>query len=344
MNVIVFALRKARSLVRLRRRYFGPHRPTWTEEFETLATVLRNGTNLSTLLPVEVQRKILDPIRPPPPSVRECAIEATRVGGVPSYWVERPETDRDRVVVYLHGGGYSAGSFRSHRDIVSRLCKESGARMLVPEYRLAPEHPFPAQLEDSVAVYRHVLEMGVDPARIVVAGDSAGGGLTVSTLLALRERSLPMPAAAALISPWTDLEATGASMIENAAWDYVTRHGLGVYARRFVRPHDLRNPLAAPLHADLGGLPPLLVQVGDAETLRDDGVRLAERARAAGVAVELEVWPDMIHVFHAFAGLCAEGREAIARIGAFVRLHTGALPDEGDPTARTGAVRSGVIN
>ncbi len=344
MNVIRLAMENLRSFVRLRRRYYGPHRPTWTEEFEALAMVLRNGTNVSTLLPLEAQRRLLEPPRKASDVERTSRIEAERVGGVPSFWVEREGTARDRVVLYLHGGGYSVGSFRSHADLAARICKESGARVLVPEYRLAPEHPFPAQLEDSVRVYRALLAMGISPSRIVVAGDSAGGGLTASTLLALRDRNLPMAAAGVLISPWTDLEGTGPSMTSNAEWDYVTRHGLDVYARRFVRRHDIRNPLAAPVHADLRGLPPLLVQVGDAETLRDDGVRFAERARAAGVAVELEVWPDMIHVFQVFAGLLPEAREAIARIGAFCRLHAESIPDDGDPTRRTGAGAGRVIN
>jgi epsilon-lactone hydrolase len=337
VNVIRLALKNVRSLVRLRRRYFGPHRPTWTEEFETLATVLRNGTNFSTLLPIETQRKLLEPKRPPTDVVRSSTATPARIAGVPSYWVERPESARDRVVVYLHGGGYSVGSFRSHTDLVARICKESGARTLVPEYRLAPEHPFPAQLEDSVKVYRHLLDTGFDPSRIVLAGDSAGGGLTVSTLLALRGAGVPMPAAAVLLSPWTDLEARGASVETNAEWDYITRRGLDVYVRRFVRRHDLRNPMAAPAYAELHGLPPLLIQVGEAEALRDDAVTLAERARAAGVAVELEIWPDMIHVFQAFASLSAEAREAVERVGAFCRLHVGAAPSEGDPTARTSA-------
>jgi acetyl esterase/lipase len=145
-------------------------------------------------------------------------------------------------------------------------------------------------------------------------------------MVALRDRGLPLPAAAVLVSPWVDLEAASASVRENAAWDFVTRRGLEVYTRRFVRREDLRNPLAAPIHADFAGLPPLLVQVGEVEALRDDGVRLAERARAAGVVVELEVWPDMIHAFHVFAPMLAEAREAIERIGAFCRAHTGAEP------------------
>ncbi|MBC7172636.1 MAG: alpha/beta hydrolase fold domain-containing protein, partial [Polyangiaceae bacterium] len=189
-----------------------------------------------------------------------------------------------------------------------------------------------AQLDDAVAAYQGLLAMGYAPSAVVLAGDSAGGGLTLSTLIALRERGIPMPAAAVLISPWTDLEARGASVRTNAQWDYITRRGLEVYARRFVAAHDMRNPLAAPAHAELHDLPPLLIQVGGAEALLDDGVQLAERARAAGVSVELEVWPDMIHVWHAFAALSTEAREAIERIGAFCRLHGAAARDASDPT------------
>jgi acetyl esterase/lipase len=238
------------------------------------------------------------------------------------------------VVIYLHGGGYSVGSVRSHTDLIARIAQATGARVIAPEYRLAPEYPFPTQLEDAIAIYCHLLSGGADaasglgpsaplqPSRIVLAGESAGAGLSLSTMVALRERGLPLPAAAVLVSPWVDLEATSASMVENAPWDFVTRRGLDVYARRFVRAEDMRHPLAAPIHADLRGLPPLLVQVGEVETLRDDGIRLAERARAAGVEVELEVWPDMIHAFHVFAPMLADAREAIERIGAFCRAHT----------------------
>jgi acetyl esterase/lipase len=264
---------------------------------------------------------------------RTTALEHGRVGAVPITWFTREGVDRDRVVIYLHGGGYSVGSVRSHTDLIARIAEASGARVVAPEYRLAPEHPFPTQLEDAISVYLHLLARGVAPSRVVLAGESAGAGLSLSTMIALRDRGLPLPAGAALVSPWVDLEATSASVVENAAWDFVTRRGLDVYARRFVRPADLRNPLAAPIHADLRGLPPLLVQVGEVEALRDDGVRLAERARAAGVEVELEIWPDMIHAFHVFAPMLADARAAIERIGAFCRARTGAEPLGAVPSA-----------
>jgi acetyl esterase/lipase len=220
--------------------------------------------------------------------------------------------------LYLHGGGYALGSIESHRDLIARLCCATGARALALEYRLAPEHRFPAQLEDALRAYRWLLAEGVDPRRIVIGGDSAGGGLTVATLVRLRDDGDALPAGAFLISPWVDLEASGATH-HNEPFDYVNRHILRAYARRFAQPGELRHPLAAPLHAELGGLPPMLIHAGGAEVLLDDARRLAARIEAAGGAVELEEWEDMIHAFHIFAPFLARSREAIDSAGRWVR-------------------------
>jgi acetyl esterase/lipase len=249
--------------------------------------------------------------------------EAIRAGAVPAEWVSAPGADASRAVLYLHGGGYVIGSINTHRSLAARLARAAKARVLVIGYRLAPEHPHPAAVDDSLAAYRWMLAQGLTPARITVAGDSAGGGLTVATLVAIRDARLPLPAAGACLSPWVDLEGLGESMTTKAGVDpIVQKAGIAQMAAAYLGGKDPRTPLAAPLYADLSGLPPLLIQVGTAETLLDDASRLAERAKKAGVKVTYECSEDMIHVWHLFAPLLEEGQQAIDRIGEFVREHT----------------------
>jgi len=255
----------------------------------------------------------------------DATFESTDAGGMPAEWVAAPAATAERIILYLHGGGYVVGSINTHRDLAARLSRAAAARVLLIDYRLAPEHPHPAAVEDAVAAYRWLLSTGAAASRIVVAGDSAGGGLTVATLVALRDGGTPLPAAGVCLSPWVDLEGIGESMTAKAAADpMVQRDPLRKMAALYLGGQDPRTPLAAPLYANLSGLSPLLIQVGTAETLLDDSTRLAERARKAGVNVTLEPWEDMIHVFQAFAPILPEGREAIERIGAFVKQQTGA--------------------
>ena len=199
-------------------------------------------------------------------------------------------------------------------------------RALGIEYRLAPENPFPAAVDDAVAAYRWLLSAGLEPGRIVIVGDSAGGGQAIATLVALRDAGEPLPAAAVPVSPWVDLEGLGESMTTKAAVDPFVQPGrrrIEAMARMYVGDGDIRAPLAAPLYADLHGLPPLLVMVGSSETLLDDSTRIAERARVAGVDVTLEIWDDMVHVWTLFAPILSEGQQAIDRIGEFIRQHVG---------------------
>ena len=244
-------------------------------------------------------------------------------GGVSAEWSVADGADQDKVILYVHGGGYVMGSAGSHRDMTGRLSQASGGRVLSLNYRLAPEHPFPAPVDDSVAAYRWLLGQGMQASNIAIAGDSAGGGLALAALIAIRDAGEPLPAAGIGISPWVDMEGTGESMTTRAAVDpVVQKEGLLGMAKLYLGGADPKDPLAAPLHANLAGLPPLLIQVGDAETLLDDATRITERARKADVNVTLKIWDEMPHVWHLFAPILPEGQQAIEEIGAFFKEQT----------------------
>ena len=244
-------------------------------------------------------------------------------GGVSAEWSVADGADPDKVILYVHGGGYVMGSAGSHRDMTGRLSQASGGRVLSLNYRLAPEHPFPAPVDDAVAAYRWLLGQGMQASNIAIAGDSAGGGLALAALIAIRDAGEPVPAAGIGISPWVDMEGTGESMTTRAAVDpVVQKEGLLGMAQLYLGGADPKSPLAAPLHANLAGLPPLLIQVGDAETLLDDATRITERARTADVDVTLKIWDEMPHVWHLFAPILPEGQQAIEEIGAFFKEQT----------------------
>lgn len=267
---------------------------------------------------IEEQRKQLDYLGSFVPLESDVTVERTQIAGVRGEWISTPNARSDQVLFYLHGGAYCLGSCDSHRGLASRLARACESRALVIEYRLAPEHPFPAALEDSTAVYRELVRSGVRPENMVIGGDSAGGGLTMATLLTLRDAGDPLPAAAVLLSPWTDMEGTGESMKTRAdvePWlDPDKNHQV---AKLYLRDLDPRHPLVSPIYADLHGLPPMLVHVGDDECLLDDSVRLVERVRNAGVETKFKIWDEMWHVFHGFP--IPEAQQAIEEIGAFVR-------------------------
>ena len=257
------------------------------------------------------------------PTSADVAIERVTAPERPAEWLQ-PALKNDAVVLYLHGGGYVIGSPRSHRHLAAAIARASNTRALLLDYRLAPEHPFPAALEDAIAAYRWLLGQGLTPGRIVLAGDSAGGGLTIATLLALRERGLPRPAGGVCISPWVDLTCSGASYATKAAADPIVTHdSVTALAQAYMAGGDLKAPLASPLYADLRDLPPLLVQVGSEEVLLDDALGLGARARAAGVEVTVEEWPSMIHVWHWFLPMLDEAEQAVVAIGRFVRARVG---------------------
>ena len=245
-------------------------------------------------------------------------------GGVPCQWITAPDVSQDRLIIYYHGGAYSTCSSATHQDLISRLSRASGAAALGVDYRLAPEHPFPAAVDDSIAAYNWALGHGFEESNIVLAGDSAGGGLVLSVLLSARDSGIPMPTAGVCFSPWVDLECTGESMVANDHLDdFIKYGGLSARAQSYLGSADPKHPLASPLHADLRGLPPLLVHVGSAETLLDDSSRLVEVAKKAGVEVTLKIWDDMVHVWQAFASILPEGRQSIEESSAFIRERMG---------------------
>jgi epsilon-lactone hydrolase len=250
----------------------------------------------------------------------DIAVEPVSANGVRAEWTSTPTADRDAAVLYLHGGGYVIGSLDSHRHMAAEVGRAAGAWTLSLGYRLAPEHPFPAAVEDALAGYRFLLSRGYQAGRIAIAGDSAGGGLVISLMLAIRDAGLAQPGCGWCISPWVDLEAVGETMTTKAATDpTVQRAGILDMAGLYLNGADPRSPLASPIHAELTGLPPLLIQVGAAETLLDDAIRLAKAAGAADVRVNLEIWPEMIHVWHLFHPELKAGLRAIEEGGSFVR-------------------------
>jgi acetyl esterase/lipase len=233
------------------------------------------------------------------------------------------------VLLYFHGGAYHIGSPATIRHLVGLLSAATKARALSVDYRLAPEHPFPAAVEDAMAAYRWLLASGIDPALIAVAGDSSGAGLALGTLVALRDAGEPMPAAAVLLSPVTDLALTGESLHTRAAADVMLKpEGILEAAGLYLAGADPRHPHASPLYADLRDLPPLLIHVGDAEMLLDDSTRLAAKATDAAVEVSLEIWDEMPHVFQAFAGLLPEADRAIDHIGSWLNQRYSATHDQ----------------
>jgi acetyl esterase/lipase len=241
-------------------------------------------------------------------------------GGVPGEWLVPKRVAGDGVLLYLHGGGWVMGSPRTHRALVADLARRARVRALSIDYRLAPEDPYPAGLDDCVAAYQWLLTSGIRPERIVVAGDSAGGNLALALLLRLRDAGTPLPSGAALLSPVTDLALTGMSHVTRKAVDpYFGRAGLSAFVASYVGAHDPREPYISPLYANLDSLPPMLIHAGDHEVLLDDAVRFGERAVAAGVEALTVVWPGMPHVFQMFAAFVPEARRANRQIAAFIR-------------------------
>ena len=290
-----------------------------SEQLQQVISLLRAG-GLPAGAGVEEQRAAMEQWSQPPPEGTN--VEPVDAGGVPAEWINAPDADAGHVILYLHGGGYCIGSLNTHRNMAARVSAATGSFVLLADYRLAPEHPHPAAVDDGVEVYRWLLQHGSDPTRMAIMGDSAGGGLVVATLLALRDRGEPLPGAAVCMSPWVDLGCATETYTTHAELDPMcSPELLQGMAAHYLAGGDPSAPLVSPVHADLADLPAMLIQVGSAEVLLDDARTLARRAEEAGVDVTLEVWDDAIHVFQAMAGV-PEAEEALARIGEFVRKHT----------------------
>jgi acetyl esterase/lipase len=267
------------------------------------------------------RRARLDEIGSVDPVAGDVRLERTRIGTVPAEWSSVPGSDPERVLLFFHGGGYCSGSIASHRRMVTEAGRAASVRTLAVGYRLAPEHPFPAALDDARAAWRFLRAQGIAAERIAVGGDSAGGGLTIALINALRQAGEPQPACAWLVSPWTDLTMSGATMKSRDAVDPIIHEGyLDELADAYVPSGvDRKDPRVSPLYANLAGFPPTLIQVGGDETLLADATRFAEAAGVAQVAVTLEIWPRMIHAWPLWNARLDAGRRALARAGTFIR-------------------------
>ena len=251
-------------------------------------------------------------------------VSPVTIDGLSGEWILPSRARKDRVILYFHGGGYVMGSVQAHRSIVAKFVKGSEVGALLFGYRLAPEHPFPAPLEDSVAAYRWLLAQGVSPSHIVFVGDSAGGGLGLATLIALRDQGIPLPAAVVALSPWTDLKCTGESLRTKAKVDPLTwAESWTIFSKYYVGDNDPTNPWISPLYGNLHGLPPVLIYVGEHEVLLDDSTRFAEKAKDTGVDVTFRVGKGMVHCFPVLAPLFPEAKQAMDEICTFIRTHIG---------------------
>ena len=254
------------------------------------------------------------------PMARGVTASQESIDGVDCTWLVPDGCGDAPLLYFLHGGAYIVGSPATHRRLVSFIAKSAGMRAVLPDYRLAPEHRYPSQLEDSLTVWRALMKSGFDPQRMAIAGDSAGGNLSVATMLSLRDAGESLPAAAVLISPWLDLAGDGGSHHTRARYDpWFKPEKMPALVAGFCDESQIRDPLVSPIHADVTGLPPTLIQVGDHEILLSDSTRIADNIRAAGGRVDLHIWPDMWHVFQYFIGQMPESRKAIDDIGRFLR-------------------------
>ncbi|MFC1439444.1 alpha/beta hydrolase [Streptacidiphilus sp. N1-10] len=298
------------------------------QQRQTLDELLRHGP-LDIGGDVVEQRAVFHEMIASIPLPADVSLTPDQLGGVPVLTVETPGSDPSTVLLYFHGGAYAIGSAADGAGLAADVARRVGARAVSVEYRLAPEHPFPAAVDDAVAAYRALLDQGVPSDRIAFVGESAGGGLVVAALVAAKDAGLPQPASAAVFSPWTDLTLSGGSLVGKAAVDpSLTAAGLRTRAGDYLGATDPAVPTASPLFADLTGLPPLLVQVGSHEILLDDATRLAARAAEHDVRVDLQVWPQVPHVFQSFAAMLDEADAALDAAAAFVRAQWAAAAAE----------------
>jgi acetyl esterase/lipase len=259
---------------------------------------------------------------------KDTKVEKINIDGIQAEWLIPSGADDKKVILYLHGGGYVTGSIEDHRMMCGLLANAAGAKVLIPEYRLAPENPFPAAVDDAVKVYEWLLAQGLPSADIIIAGDSAGGGLSVATVLALKDKSASLPTAVLCLSPWADLTLKGRSHTTKAKADAVLRRDvLHEWALCYTDESNLTNPLVSPVYGDFHGFPPLLIQVGSEEILLDDSLMLAEKAKADGVDVTLKIWDGMWHVWQALGDLIPENKKTFEEIGQFAQRQFGRIKE-----------------
>ena len=318
---LYIAVTQALGVAATRRLLRGGRHPSWPLSYELAMTALRVAATEHHQLATRLAREQVAPL--PRALAGRVRVDASEIAGLyadihtPNGWSERAPT-----LLYLHGGGYVTCSPRSHRDVVARIADATGARCIAPDYRLAPAHPFPAARDDALACYGALLADGVAPSSLFVGGDSAGGGLALSLLLALRDADQPLPRAALLLSPWVDLTLRADDLTRSGPLDYVAAQRLADNARSYAADVPLDDPGISPVFADLAGLPPLLIQSGEWEMLCPQNQQLATRARAAGVEVLHEVEPGMLHAFTCFAGILPQGVAALTSLGRYVRART----------------------
>jgi monoterpene epsilon-lactone hydrolase len=286
-------------------------------EIDTIRDILQSQPRPADLAE---RRQRLDALGTRYPVAPDVQIQPVVANGVPAEWTITPHANPSRVIMFLHGGGYMSGSIASHRHMIAEAGRQAGTRTFAVGYRLAPEHPYPAALDDALTAYRYLLAAGYAPQNIVLAGESAGGGLALATAISLRDTGDPLPACLWCSSPWVDLTMSGPSMTTKSAVDPLIQAAyLNELAAAYLNGTDPRAPLISPLNADLHSLPPVLIQVGSAETLLNDSTRLAAALGEEDVSVTLQIWPDMIHAWHLFYQQVSAGRRALTAVGAFVR-------------------------
>lgn len=306
-----------------RRLRHGPLRPSWSLLFETSICLLRRTSQRAASLDPLGERALWATMKAPPAKVFSSITQRDdTLGGVRARWFEPRDVRSEATIVYVHGGSFIYGSFESHGELIAHLAVTSGARVLAVDYRLAPEHRYPAALDDVIATYAALLEAGTAPSKVVLAGDSAGGNLVLAALLRLRDEGRPMPAGVIALSPWVDLGRQGGTLETNQAFDWGVPSSFQSWARTYLPTGSLDDPRVSPMYGDFGGTSPLLVLYGECEMLRDQVEELIERVRAAGLPIESERYPDMVHGWMTLASATPEAARAFERCARFVTERT----------------------
>jgi len=319
-GVILDFLGRAFSAVS-RRILHGPMRESWNWRYEVLVRLTRVSYDVLAKKGPYRYNRVFEKLQPKIDSAG-ATIRVSETPGAPGHWFI-PENNNGSVILYLHGGGYVYGSAKTHGKMIGQIAGAASSKVLALDYRLAPQHPQPAAIEDACAAFRNLVKTGISPKQIVVAGDSAGGGLVVSAFVALRNAGDILPAAGVCISPWVDLTCSDESFASNSQYDPVTRAACLVAASAYLNGSNPRKPEVSPLFADLKGLPPLLIHAGGLEVLRDQISEFAKRAKSAGNEVKIQVYEDMVHVWHLYSGFTPEADKAIGEIADFVKSKTG---------------------